>query len=238
MITNAVHTQFIVAIDGPAGSGKTTTARELAQRLGFVYVDTGAMYRAVAFAAREAGIAFTDETGICAAMPSFDIAIEAADHGQRTLLDGRDIEADIRTPEMSNAASIVSTIPCVRAAMVDLQRKVARSADAAILEGRDIGTVVFPESPCKIFLVADVRTRALRRQLQLKESGTDTDLDALIREIEERDRRDSTRELSPLAKASDAIEVETTNTTIDEQVRMIQSVVERRHARFLGERES
>ncbi len=226
------HRPFIVAIDGPAGSGKTTTAKALARDLGFIYVDTGAMYRAVALFARQRAVSITERDAICALLAEVDIRLARVDGEQQTLLNGENVEAHIRTQEMSRAASDISAIPCVREAMVDLQRKAARDAQGAVLEGRDIGTVVFPDSPCKVFLVADADTRAMRRKLQLEEKGIPADLATIRREIEERDRNDAEREHSPLRKAKDAIEVETTNTSIDEQVSMILSLVIRRIDQF------
>ena len=223
---------FIVAIDGPAGSGKTTTAKALARELGFIYVDTGAMYRAVALFALRRDAALDDRDAICALLPEIDIRLERVEGEQRTLLNGENVEAHIRTQEMSKAASDISAIPCVREAMVDLQRGAARDAMGAVLEGRDIGTVVFPDSPCKIYLVADAETRAQRRTLQLEEKGVAGDFATILREIEERDRNDAAREHSPLRKAKDAIEVETTNTSIDEQVSMILSLVVKRIDQF------
>ncbi len=226
------HRPFIIAIDGPAGSGKTTTAKALARDLGFIYVDTGAMYRAVALYAMQRGVSFEDREAVCGLLREVDIRLERIDGEQRTLLNGENVEAHIRTQEMSRAASDISTIPCVREAMVELQRNAARGAQGAVLEGRDIGTVVFPDSPCKIYLVADADTRALRRKLQLEERGIAADLVTIRQEIEERDRNDAEREHSPLRKAKDAIEVETTNTTIEEQVSMILSLVVRRIEQF------
>ena len=223
---------FIVAIDGPTGSGKTTTAKALARELGFIYVDTGAMYRAVALFALRRDAALDDRDAICALLPEIDIRLERVEGEQRTLLNGENVEAHIRTQEMSKAASDISAIPCVREAMVDLQRGAARDAMGAVLEGRDIGTVVFPDSPCKIYLVADAETRAQRRTLQLEEKGVAGDFATILREIEERDRNDAAREHSPLRKAKDAIEVETTNTSIDEQVSMILSLVVKRIDQF------
>lgn len=224
----ANNRHFVIAIDGPAGSGKTTTARALASRLGFLYIDTGAMYRAVAYAVRMHGIALDDEQSVCRLLPTLEIRLEMHDGSQRTILNGSDIESEIRTQEMSKAASDISRITCVRESMVGLQRAVARTAHGSILEGRDIGTVVFPDSPCKIYLVADVHTRALRRLEQLREQGMTGELPTIVEEIEERDRNDMTRAHSPLRKADDAIEVETTNTTIEEQVGMILTLVQTR----------
>ncbi|MFA6233370.1 MAG: (d)CMP kinase [Bacteroidota bacterium] len=226
------HRPFVIAIDGPAGSGKTTTAMSVARELGFIYVDTGAMYRAVALFAIQRGVPVSDKDAICALLPGLDIRLERVDGEQHTLLNGENVEEHIRTQEMSKAASDISAIACVREAMVDLQRNAARGAEGAVLEGRDIGTVVFPDSPCKIFLVADADTRAHRRTKQLQEKGISSDFETIRREIEERDRNDAAREHSPLRKAKDAIEVETTNTTIDEQVSMILTLVKKRIGQF------
>jgi CMP/dCMP kinase len=223
---------FIISIDGPAGSGKTTTARALAKLLGFIYIDPGAMYRAVALHAIDRGMSMDDADAVCSLLPDIDIRLEVRDGVQRTMLNGVDVEERIRSQEMSRAASDISSLSCVREAMVGLQRDAARNAVGAILEGRDIGTVVFPDAPCKIYLVADVETRALRRKLQLEGQGLTADLETIRGEIEQRDRNDSVREHSPLRKAKDAIEVETTNTTIDEQVTMIFGLVEKRLSQF------
>jgi CMP/dCMP kinase len=234
-MTTAPHTvPFVVAIDGPAGSGKTTTARDLARALGFVYVDTGAMYRAVALHVLRSGARVDDAEAVCGLLPGIDIRLEINGHMQRTLLGGEDVEDAIRTQDIARAASDVSAIPCVREAMVDMQRRAVSATTGAVLEGRDIGTVVFPDAPCKIFLVADAATRARRRMLQLAERGVAGDHVVILREIEERDRNDATRAHSPLRKAADAIEVETTNTSIDEQVAMILTLVRWRLAQQEG----
>jgi len=219
---------FIITIDGPAGSGKTTTARALAAHLGFLYIDTGAMYRAVAYAMREQGIDAADVRSVCEALRELRVTLEMSNGSQRVFLNGEDIEDEIRSREISKAASAVSALPCVREAMVALQRSTAAAADGAVLEGRDIGTVVFPDAPCKIFLTADVRTRALRRLRQHEDNGENVDPVELEREIAERDRNDETREHAPLRKPKDAITVDTTGLTVEGQVAAILGLLENR----------
>ncbi len=212
---------FIIAIDGPAGSGKTTSAKLAAQRLNFTYIDTGAMYRAVALAVLDKGFRTDDEKNICGMIPEITIDIRLIHGTQTTLLNGHNVDDRIRTPELSKAASEVSKIKCVREAMVDLQRNAGKKSHGAVLEGRDIGSVVFPDAPVKIYLVADIEARALRRQKQLSEAGTFVSLEELIKQITDRDRNDSERENSPLQKAVDAIEIDTSHLTIEQQVSRI-----------------
>ncbi|MDH7514763.1 MAG: (d)CMP kinase [Bacteroidota bacterium] len=209
---------FIITIDGPAGSGKTTTARLVAERLGFPYIDTGAMYRAVAYAVLSEGLDASDEPSICRLVQRITVESVTVDGVRRTLLNGVDVEPYIRSREISRLASIVSAIPCVRQAMVARQRAAVEGVKGAVLEGRDIGTVVFPDAPCKIYLVADSRTRAERRRLQLAAQGQEVDASTLEREIAERDAFDASRSHSPLRKPEDAVEVDTTHLTIKEQV--------------------
>ncbi len=228
MNAQVVSPPFVIAIDGPAGSGKTTTAKGVAKKLGFIYIDTGAMYRAVGYAVRAKGFAMDDEGSICALMRELNIVLRIGGNGQETILNGTNVESAIRTPEIARAASDVSRIPCVREAMVDLQRAAAAGAPGAVLEGRDIGTVVFPNAPLKIYLTADVRSRAERRLREMREAGTDIPLETLILQIAERDRNDSTRAHSPLRKAGDAIEIDTTHLTIPEQVDAIYALARTR----------
>ncbi len=223
---------FIVAIDGPAGSGKTTTARAVARHLGFLYVDTGAMYRAVALAALRLGLTPRDEDRIQSLVSDIDVSLRIEGGNQITLLNGESVDALIRSQEVSKAASDFSAVPSVRDAMVRLQRRVVEGQEGAVLEGRDIGTVVFPNAPCKIYLIADIETRARRRVRQLQELGMDADLDAVRKDITDRDANDSSRAHAPLRKSSDAIEVETTNTSIEEQVRMILALITPRYRKF------
>lgn len=199
---------MIITIDGPAGAGKSTAARGLAKRLGFVFLDTGAMYRAVGWACRERGIDLHDEEPVAAIARSIRLEL----HESKVLCDGRDISEDIRTAESSKAASVVAANPGVRLAMVDQQRATA-AGQRMVTEGRDQGSVVFPNSPCKFFLTADARERAVRRHVELEQRGFFTPLDRVLAEIHDRDHRDQTREASPLVRPADAIEIDTSNKT-------------------------
>lgn len=221
-------TPFIIAIDGPAGAGKTTTAKLAANKLNFIYIDTGAMYRAVALAAIQHDISIDDARAVCELLPRIHIELQRQNNDQITLLDGKNVEAAIRTPEMSKAASDVSKIPCVREAMVNLQRTAGLRSKGAVLEGRDIGTVVFPDAPLKIFLVASVEARAERRRKDFLAAGSALDLETLKAQITDRDHNDSTRANSPLLKALDAVEIDTTNLTIYEQVQIILDLAQQR----------
>jgi CMP/dCMP kinase len=211
---------MIVTIDGPAGSGKSTAARSLAERLGFAFLDTGAMYRAVALQALTLGHDLGDAEGI--ARVARDLQIEAL--GPVVRVDGRDVTAAIRTPEVSSAASLVAAIPDVRAALVRLQRKAAEGRDV-VSEGRDQGTVVFPDAQCKFYLNADTNERARRRLLELQASGEQIAFEDLRRQILERDTRDKTRDTSPLRAADDAIRIDTSHLSADETVSKMEAVV-------------
>jgi CMP/dCMP kinase len=201
---------MVVAIDGPAGAGKSTVARALARELGFTYLDSGAMYRAAALALLERGGAASE------AAERADIRL-----GDRVLLDGRDVTADIRTPEVTEAASRVAANPGVRAALARKQRELLSSGDW-VAEGRDIGTVVAPDAPVKVFLTADAEERARRRAEEL-----DGDVDTVLRDQALRDAQDSTREHSPLRLAPGAVELDTTGLSVDEVVKRIAALVER-----------
>lgn len=206
-----------IAIDGPAGAGKSTIAKILAEKLGCVYLDTGAMYRSVALAALNDGADLSNETQVAAVLSDIRIAVQYEDGVQKMLLNGVNISADIRKPEISKAASAVSALRCVRTKMVELQRELANKSDT-VLDGRDIGTFVLPDADFKFFLTASVAERAKRRFKELCDKGmaNGTTLEQIQADIAERDYNDSHREFSPLKKADDAIEVDTTSMTIQQ----------------------
>lgn len=219
---------MIIAIDGPAASGKSTSARRVAQQLDFLYLDTGAMYRCVTLAFIEQGISFTDKDAVESLLNSIDVNLIEEDQEPCAYLNGENVTDKIRSAEVTSAVSPVSAIPEVRKAMVQLQRKIASRSDC-VMEGRDIGTVVFPDADVKIFLVAESEVRAKRRQDDLRKLGEIKSVEELVKDIEARDAYDSTREHSPLQKAEDAIEIDTSQMTIDEQVsKMIEIVNQQR----------
>jgi cytidylate kinase len=197
---------IVVAIDGPAGAGKSSTSKALAARLGFRHVDTGAMYRVVGVLAHEAGVALDDDTALARLVD----AIVFDEAGERIVVGGRDLTQAIRAADAGDWASKVSTRPVVRARLVALQRRLA-DAGSLVMEGRDIGTVVFPHATVKVFLTADPRERARRRAAELRARGEVVDEEALVAAIAERDRRDSDRAAAPLRPAADAVVVDTTS---------------------------
>ena len=204
-----------IAIDGPAGAGKSTIAKLVAKALGFIYVDTGAMYRAMALYLLRKGIDREDTAGIEKACEDADISITFKDGRQVVLLMGEDVNDHLRTEEVGNMASMSSVNPKVRAKLVSLQQKLAAEKDV-VMDGRDIGTVVLPDSPCKIYLTASSGVRAKRRYDELKEKGQECDLEKIEADIIERDHRDMTREHSPLKQADDAVLIDSSYMTIDE----------------------
>ena len=220
---------MIVAIDGPAGSGKSTTARRVADRLGWLYLDTGAMYRAVGLAFRDRGLPFTEDAA-AALVPGLDVRLSPGPDGVRVALDGDDVTARVRTAQAAADASRVSQLGPVRQAMLALQRRAADGAAGLVAEGRDIGTVVFPDAAVKFFLVADLDARARRRLADLGGPGPDGP-DAAFRrvraELEGRDQRDVSRALAPLRAAPDAETLDTTALSVDEQVERVLEAVRR-----------
>jgi CMP/dCMP kinase len=219
--------RVVVAIDGPAGAGKSTVSKRLARRLGYCLLDTGAIYRAVALCARRRAIDWEDAAEVAAIARDLEISFAFAGEENRVLLRGEDVSAAIRTPEMSTGASRVSAHPEVRAALLDLQRRLGADG-GVVVEGRDIGTVVFPRAEAKFFVTATPAERARRRCLELRAGGQAADEDEVRRDIEERDRRDSTRAVAPLRPADDALIVDTSALAIDEVVERLAAEVERR----------
>jgi cytidylate kinase len=226
---------FIVAIDGPAGAGKSTASRLVAARLGFAMVDTGAIYRVMALAATRAGIALDDDPRLAALLPSVEIRFAppaAPGGGQRVLLGEDDVSAEIRTPAMSLGASKVSGRPVVRAGLLDLQRRLALDAGnaGAVLEGRDIGTVVFPEADAKFFLTASPEERARRRHAELQAKGDPASFDEVLADQLRRDRQDSERAVAPLKPADDAVIVDTSGIPLPQVVDRLVAAVDARRA--------
>lgn len=218
-----------VAIDGPASAGKSTVAKIVANKLSFVYIDTGAMYRACTLIARDHDLEYGNEKGILAAIDEDGIKLEPGEKGQKVIVAGKDVSLEIRTPEITAHVSEVSALPGVRAKMVDLQRQLAGSTNV-IMDGRDIGTTVLPKAEVKIFLVASARSRAERRMLDWQEKGIEAkqSLEEIEADISKRDYLDSHREISPLKKADDAIEIDSTHMTIDQVVDAILTEIKKK----------
>lgn len=211
--------KIIIAIDGPAGSGKSTTARLVAETLGYIYIDTGAMYRAVTLAWIRSGKE-ADEKFAYEILSGCKIELRQSPNGQRTILNDEDVSSDIRLPEVTKLVSPVSAMGSVRKKMVDQQRRLGELG-GVVMDGRDIGTVVFPKADLKIYLVASIEARTERRLKELKEKNVNVTIEELRRQITERDDYDSSRQISPLRKADDAIVVDTSNLTIEQQTQKI-----------------
>lgn len=217
-----------IAIDGPSGAGKSTMARALAEKLGYLYVDTGAIYRTVGLAAQRAGVSEATPEGVIALLPDLHIELAHGEDGlQHMYLAGEDVSQAIRQPEISKYASLVSALPEVRAFLMDLQRDLARHHDV-IMDGRDIGTVVLPNAQVKIFLTADAEARAKRRWKELQEKGVEQSYDSVLSDIQERDRKDMTRSAAPLVQAEDAIPVDTTRYTLEESLELLLRLIKER----------
>ena len=216
-----------VAIDGPAGAGKSTIARAAAKELGFIYVDTGALYRAVGVYCLRNNIITTDADGVSAVLENITVELKFIDGVQHVFLNGDDVSTEIRLPEASMAASNVSAIPSVRSFLFDLQRDIA-AKNNCIMDGRDIGTVVLPNAKVKIFLTADPEERAMRRFLELQEKGSTTTYEEVLADLKVRDYNDSHREIAPLKPAEDSVTVNTTGNTLEESIELLINTIKER----------
>ena len=207
-----------IAIDGPSGAGKSTISRKAAEKFGFIYVDTGAIYRTIGLATKIRGVSLDDTAAVVALLPTLEIELKYNDAGEQHMyLDGNDVSRDIRLPEVSMLASKVSAIPEVRAFLVDMQRGMAEKYDV-IMDGRDIGTVILPNADLKIFLTADVRDRARRRYEELRAKGMEKPIDEVLAEMEQRDEQDTQRAAAPLKAAEDAVLLDTSGNTLEESI--------------------
>lgn len=213
-----------IAIDGPSGAGKSTLAKMMAKEFGFIYVDTGAMYRAIGLYVCRKGVQTSDIPGVIACLDDISVDIRYVDGAQHVFLNDEDVSGLIRTEEISRYASAVSAIPEVRAFLLSLQRTLAQNSDV-IMDGRDIGTVVLPDAPIKVFLTADDSDRAMRRYTELKERGEDVTFEGVLANLRERDRHDSERAAAPLRPAEDAILLDTTGIGLEESAAMLKDII-------------
>lgn len=214
---------YNIAIDGPAGAGKSTIAKRVAKELGYVYVDTGAMYRALAVYFLKQGFGENDRESVVEACKHAEVSLQYEDGIQQVYLNGENVTAFLREEAVGNMASVTSAIPEVRAQLLELQREMARTKDV-VMDGRDIGTNILPNADVKVYLTASVQTRAKRRYLELTEQGIDCDLQEIAKDIEERDARDMSRETAPLKQAEDAVLVDSSDMSIDEVVEAIKGL--------------
>lgn len=215
---------YQIAIDGPSGSGKSTLAKGAASKLGIMYLDTGAMYRTCGLCAIKTGIEPKNPDAVARMLDTMDLQIRFADGIQHMILNGEDVTGSIRTPEVSRAASDISSLPFVRTAMVDMQRKIAAD-QSFVVDGRDIGSVVLPNAKYKFFLTASAEARAKRRFLELQEKGTPQEYEEVLKDIIWRDKQDSERAASPLIKVDDAVEIDTSDIGIQETLDLLLSYI-------------
>lgn len=217
---------MVIAIDGPSGAGKSTVARRLAERLGYIYIDTGAMYRSLGWKAKREGIDSADEAKLSDLCSRTDVTIRQDKSDPRFYVDGVDVSGEIRTPEMGMMASAVSKSPAVRVRLLVLQRELGKNG-GVVMDGRDIGTVVFPDADIKFYLDASVEERGRRRFRELKAKGMDVDLAVITSEIAQRDKQDSGRALAPLRKADDAVTIDSSSLDIDQVLDRVLSEIEK-----------
>lgn len=214
-----------IAIDGPAGAGKSTIARRLAQEMGYRYVDTGAIYRTVAYFMDLWGVSPKDTDGVNRYIDELTVNIEYDDEGaQHMIMNGMDVTADIRTPEISQKASLIAAQPVVREALLDMQREAARQYDV-VMDGRDIGSVVLPKATVKIFLTASAEVRAHRRCKELQEKGQKVDYDQILKDIRQRDYQDTHRDIAPLKMTRDSVKLDTSDMTIDQVIVAMKKII-------------
>lgn len=219
-----------IAIDGPSGAGKSTLARMAAKEFGFLYVDTGAIYRTVGLAAQRAGITATNEAEVAELLPGLQLELVYDAHGgQRMLLNGEDVSEEIRTPRSSDYASRVSAMPQVREFLLEMQRKLARENDV-VMDGRDIGTVVLPDAAVKIFLTADDMARAKRRYRELQQKGDDSSFETVLQGMRSRDKKDSDRVTAPLRQAEDAVLLDTSDMELEDSFQALCCIIRERFA--------
>ncbi|PWL52503.1 MAG: (d)CMP kinase [Clostridiales bacterium] len=216
-----------IAIDGPSGAGKSSLSRRAAEALGFLYIDTGALYRAVGLAALREGIAPDDATAVAALAERISVTLQTGAEGQSVFLNGEDVTAQLRSEQVSRYASAVSAAPRVRALLLETQRRLAAENDV-VMDGRDIGTVVLPDAQLKIFLTASAEDRARRRYDELRARGVETDFQTVYEDLLERDRRDTTRAISPLRQSPDAILLDTTGNTFEESLALLVKTIRER----------
>ena len=223
-----MNVHYAIAIDGPSGAGKSRLARAAAAQFGFIYVDTGAIYRTVGLAAYRRGLDRHDENAVKAMLPELKIEMRYNEAGeQRMFLNGDDVSAEIREPEISICASDVSALPAVRAFLLEMQRHMARE-HSVIMDGRDIGTVVLPQAELKIFLTASAKARAARRLLELRRKGIESSFEEVLRDIEYRDEQDTARAAAPLKKADDAVLVDTSDIDFEQSLALLCGIIEKR----------
>lgn len=219
--------KLTIAIDGPAGAGKSSIAKEIAKKIGCIYIDTGAMYRAIGVTILKRGIDLADSENIELTLNDINLAVELIEDIQHIFINGEDVNGQIRTPEASMAASAVAVIPSVRLKLVEIQRKIAEN-NSVVMDGRDIGTFVLPNADIKLFLTASVEERAQRRYRELLEKGEKCTLDEVITDMKQRDKQDTEREFAPLKRAADSISVDTTGLDLFQSVDKIMDIIQER----------